>query len=156
MFFKEAAKYSGWTTEDKLDNFFRCLKGTATDYYAKLPKATRKDYKKLIKQFGNHFNTQDFPMTSRWEAMNLKQREDESLYEYKLRVQDLLRRAYSNPKTESTIGVEIFLRGMTDKTASLAVVQKKPKSIDKAYTMAKSMIALSKGLGADKKSSIWQ
>ena len=73
--------------------------------------------------------------------MKSKQREDESLYNYKLRIQELLRQAYPHSSAGSTdIGVEIFLRGMSDKVAALAVVQKEPKNLDKAYTTAKSMI----------------
>lgn len=54
--FEEAAKRSTWDEADKLDQFFRCLKGAGTDYYAYLPTSTRRDYKKLINAFSFHFD----------------------------------------------------------------------------------------------------
>ena len=92
------------------------------------------------------------PFIARWEASSAKQREDETLYEFKLRVQELLRKAYPNAAhLASDMGREIFLRGLSDKNITLAVYQQDPQTLDEAFAIAKSTATLRKGLGVDRK-----
>ena len=150
--FEETAELHEWSATEKFQHFFRCLKGEAADFYARLSKAKRRNYGKIIKEFSRHFNPAVLPFTARWEAIGSQQREDESLYDYKCRIQELLRKASSNSSEPTdNMGVEIFLRGMKDKEASILVAQKQPRRLNSAYSMAKSAIALREGLGSERK-----
>ena len=111
----------------------------------------RNNYKTLIKAFSQHYDPQDLPCILRWEAMGAKQREDETLYEYKLRLQDLLRKAYPDSDAPETLSTEIFLRGLPDKNITFLVYQQTPENLEEAYQMANSLITLRKGLGVEKK-----
>ena len=149
--FDQVARLSGWNTAQKLEHFFCYLKGPAADFYARLTPEVRQNYSELVKAFAQHYDPEELPFIVRWEAMGAKQKEDESLYTFKLRVQELLRKAYpQDEQVPTAMGIEIFLRGLLDKNVTFSVYQRDPKTLDEAFLIAKSIATLRKGLGVER------
>ena len=140
-----------WTDEDKVSKLRKSLKGPASDFFSTLPQSVRSDYKLLKDRFQQHYDPSDLPLVTRWEALGARQRGDETLYEFKMRVDELVMRAYENP--DDSIGVEIFLKGLPDQDMAFMAFQQKPKTLNEAYQSVKSMSALRKGLGAARRTT---
>ena len=147
---EQAAEY-GWDKDVKLSRFRKALKGPAADFFSTLPQATRRDYNLLKTRFQRHYEPKELPLVARWEALLASQRVDETIYEFKVRVDELLQKASENP--EQTIGHEIFLKGLLDRDLALVAFQQNPATLEDAYQAVTSMVSLRKGLGAPRKSS---
>ena len=148
---EELASENNWNETVKLRRFRKALKGPASDFFSTLPPSARRDYNLLKTRFQQHYAPKELPIVARWKALSANQRADETIYEFKVRVDELLQNATEN--TDETLGMEVFLKGLLDKDLALVAFQQNPNTLEDAYRAVTSMVSLRKGLGAARKTS---
>ena len=106
---EELAAENNWNETVKLSRFCKALKGPASDFFSTLPPSTRRDYKLLKTRFQQHYEPKELPIVARWKALSANQRADETIYEFKVRVDELLQECHREHRRNARDG-DIFKR----------------------------------------------
>ncbi|CAC5410873.1 unnamed protein product [Mytilus coruscus] len=96
----------------------------------------------LVQKLSQRFGNKDLPHTIRRQLQEVRQFVDESIEEFSERIQELATDCYLNTPENvvDTIAVDAFLKGCTDKKASLFAMEKDPNTMDQALQYVKSSI----------------
>ena len=138
--FEHLAADNSWNENVKLSHFRKSLKGPAADFFSTLPQSTRCSYIRLKERFWQHYDPRELPFVAGWEAQRAKQRMDESVYEFRVRMDELMQKTNEDP--DQTIGIEVFLKGLSDHDMAFSAFQQNPRSLDDAFQAVTSMASL--------------
>ena len=138
QFERTATRYS-WTEKGKLDRLLGCLRDKAIDFVRTKPSTITSSYLSLSKALEDRFGQRDLPTTARRKLGVLKQLEDDSLEEFSDKIMDVVQDAHPDAPDSvlQDIAVDVFLKGVTNKTAATTAMDKDPKSLQEAVQMVR-------------------
>ena len=134
--FSDIATRQGWNEEDKLDAILPKLQGPAGDFvFGQLLRATRGNFKLLVKEIGTRYRKVDNIKTFIAEFRVRQQQKGETVEEYAADLKRLYDRAhrYRDGKTRQEDLLRKFLEGLMDESTRFHVEYvKDPNTIDDA------------------------
>ncbi|XP_061195172.1 DNA ligase 1-like [Saccostrea echinata] len=151
--FNYIAKKYMCNEKEKLDKLIECLREKALKFFSSRPENVQKDYNILCQKMKERFDKKDQPHIIRRQLQEIKQNVDETLEEFAERIEELTTEGYPDTPEyfKSTITIDAFLRGCTEKRAALVTLDKDPKTLDEAVQHMKSAITNQKLIMGPKK-----
>ena len=127
------------------------FRGNAMSFSASLPDGVTREYEKLCEAMKGRFGDHESDSVARMKLHHVQQRQEESLVEFGGRVQALYSRGYSTGKggEQGVVAVEYFLRGLRNKRAAFAILEKEPKSLGDAIKLVQRCEAHQALLGGE-------
>ena len=127
------------------------FRGNAMSFSASLSDGVTREYGKLCEAMEGRFGDHESDSVARMKLHHVQQRQEESLVEFGGRVQALYSRGYSTGKGEEqgVVAVEYFLRGLRNKRAAFAILEKEPKSLGDAIKLVQRCEAHQALLGGE-------
>jgi hypothetical protein len=138
-----------WDNDTKLMKLMSCLRDKAIEFIANRPTAVRRDFKLLLKELRRHYGKHESASSYRKQLFSTKQADSESIDDYAETVRRLTARGFPGveEKTRESLATDAFLQGCKDKSAALTVMNKKPKSLDKALRAMHKIQQNAKSIG---------
>ena len=141
MYIKQVqAVFRLYGCDDDMVRAFKLIeafRGNAMSFSASLPDGVTRDYGKLCEAMEGRFGDHESDSVARMKLHHVQQRQEESLVEFGGRVQALYSRGYSTGKggEQGVVAVEYFLRGLRNRRAAFAILEKEPKSLGDAIKL---------------------
>ena len=132
-----------WDSKQRLDRLIECLREKALKFYSTRPLSVQNDFVLLSEKLNQRFGNKDLPYTIRRQLQEVRQNIDETVEEFAERVQEMASDGYGPTTPENvveTISVDAFLKGCSDKKATLFAMEKNPTTLDNALQCVKSSI----------------
>ena len=134
--FSEVADRRRWTDEDKLDELLPRLQGGAGEFvFSQLPKRTRTNYRKLVKELSSRYRVVETKKTFAAQFSRRNQKPGETAEEYAAELKRLYDKVHPDrrSRTRDEDLLRRFLDGIQDSKASFQVeFVKEPEDIDEA------------------------
>ena len=127
------------------------FRGNAISFFASLPDGVSREYGKLCEAMEGRFGDHELDSVARMKLHHVQQRQEESFVEFGGRVQALYSRGYTtgNGGEQEIVAVEYFLRGLRNKRAAFAILEKEPKSLGDAIKLVQRCEAHQTLLGGE-------
>lgn len=138
--FSHIADRHAWSDRLRLDKFIESLRDKALKFFGSRTVAVRSNFSTLAHHMEKRFGDRDPPHMIRRQLQELKQDSDESLEEYAERAQEMAARGFTAFPEDliQVMATDGFLRGLLDKRAALAAMDKNPDSLEIAVSFVKS------------------
>ena len=136
--FQRIAKRHRWSERKRFDKLIDSLRGNALSYVTKL-NIRHHDFDRLKRKMRKHFQIEDLPMTARLNLRTLEQQESETLETFADRVLDAVMIGYAGFSEShwNRMAIEAFILGCSCDEAKRVVLNKKPRSLDRAVQLVK-------------------
>ncbi|KAI7809323.1 hypothetical protein IRJ41_005269 [Triplophysa rosa] len=128
-----------WSTVERVDKLYECLRGAAVRYLCSLPEHVREDYFLLKEQLAFRFGQKEPPTAARRRLCDLRQSK-EMISEFAEEVQKLVVLAYPGVDIDlrDQIAADAFLKGLRNQKVAYEVMNRDPVMLDEALRLVSS------------------
>ena len=139
--FSRIAARNGWGEVDKLDKLIDSLRDKALEYLSHLGGETQNSFENLVKAMEGRLGVQVDKGLARRMLQELEQKPGESFEELADRARVLIREAFpqGNEGVAEDLGVDAFVKALSDKRVALTIMDKGPIRLGDAVTMARTI-----------------